>query len=74
MRLHVLDGHVFTYVGFAGTNALVPCLRRRPGWTGLQVKEVITKVRELCERLVVVIGSDGLSVEAQRNATIMFHS
>ncbi|KAG2453789.1 hypothetical protein HYH02_001998 [Chlamydomonas schloesseri] len=50
------------------------CKPHRPGWTGLQVKEVIIKVRELCERLVVVIGSDGLSVEAQKNATIMFHS
>ncbi|KAG2501690.1 hypothetical protein HYH03_000192 [Edaphochlamys debaryana] len=50
------------------------CKPHRPGWTGLPVKEVVTKVQDLCKRLVVVVGSDGLSVEAQRNATIMFHS
>jgi DNA-directed RNA polymerase II subunit RPB1 len=38
------------------------------------VKEVVDKVQGLCKRLVVVVGYDGLSVEAQRNATIMFHS
>ncbi len=46
----------------------------RHGWTGLPVKEVVTSVQTLCRNLVVVIGSDGLSVEAQNNATIMFHS
>ncbi|GLI67975.1 hypothetical protein VaNZ11_012311 [Volvox africanus] len=50
------------------------CKPHRPGWTGLPVKEVVVKVQDLCRRLVVVVGSDGLSVEAQRNATIMFHS
>jgi len=29
------------------------------------------QVQDLCQRLVVVSGQDGLSVEAQRNATIM---
>ena len=36
--------------------------------------EVISKVKGLSERLIVVVGDDPLSVEAQRNATIMFQS
>lgn len=30
------------------------------------------QVKELCAKLVVVVGQDALSIEAQRNATIMF--
>jgi hypothetical protein len=32
------------------------------------------QVQDLCTRLVVVPGDDGLSREAQRNATVMFMS
>lgn len=39
----------------------------------LDPKEVIAAVRELCAKCVVVPGTDGFSVEAQENATIMFH-
>ena len=35
---------------------------------------MVKKVRDLCSRLMVVPGSDGLSKEAQRNATTMFMS
>lgn len=41
--------------------------RRSP--SGLRVEEVIQRVRELVESLVVVKGNDGLSKEAQENAT-----
>ncbi|KAF5837019.1 DNA-dependent RNA polymerase II largest subunit [Dunaliella salina] len=43
----------------------------RPGYTNLGPLEVVKKVQDLCNRLIVVSGQDGLSVEAQRNATIM---
>lgn len=33
---------------------------------------VVRKIRELCEGLSVVAGDDMLSVEAQRNATLLF--
>lgn len=33
---------------------------------------VIRRIRELCEGLSVVSGDDALSVEAQRNATLLF--
>lgn len=33
---------------------------------------VIRRVRELCEGLSVVTGEDSLSIEAQRNATMLF--
>lgn len=36
--------------------------------------EVVHKVRVLSEKLTVVVGDDPLSVEAQRNATILFMS
>ena len=36
--------------------------------------EVVGKVRRLSDKLVVVVGEDPLSVEAQRNATILFMS
>lgn len=35
---------------------------------------VCIQVQDLCSRLSVVVGEDGLSKEAQRNATIMFMS
>jgi DNA-directed RNA polymerase II subunit RPB1 len=38
------------------------------------MRDVIEGVSHLCRSLNVVIGRDGLSVEAQRNATIMFHA
>lgn len=42
----------------------------RPG--GLCPTDVVSRVRELAEKLVVVVGKDGLSTEAQRNATVTF--
>lgn len=45
----------------------VPC-------TGLSPLEVVSKVRRLSEKLIVVGGDDPLSLEAQRNATILFMS
>ena len=36
--------------------------------------EVVRRVRELCDRLQVVEGQDLLSREAQRNATLLFHT
>ena len=38
----------------------------------LQPADVVRKVRELLKELVVVGGDDGLSVEAQKNATYNF--
>jgi len=35
---------------------------------------IVSKIRELAVKLVVVVGEDSLSVEAQRNATILFMS
>lgn len=46
----------------------------RVACTNLDPVEVVKKVKELCQRLVVVPGEDGLSKEAQRNATVMFLS
>ncbi|KAL6754081.1 hypothetical protein V8C86DRAFT_2713077 [Haematococcus lacustris] len=43
----------------------------RPGPTGLDPIYAIKQVQDLCSRLIVVAGEDGLSAEAQRNATIM---
>jgi DNA-directed RNA polymerase II subunit RPB1 len=42
----------------------------KPG--GLSPLDVVRAVRELSEKLVVVVGRDGLSTEAQRNATVTF--
>ncbi|GBF99636.1 DNA-directed RNA polymerase II subunit 1-like, partial [Raphidocelis subcapitata] len=42
----------------------------RPG--GLSPLDVVKRVQELSEKLVVVVGRDGLSTEAQRNATVTF--
>ena len=42
--------------------------------TALSPVDVVTRVRALCGRLVVVVGSDGLSREAQRNATLLFQA
>jgi DNA-directed RNA polymerase II subunit RPB1 len=42
--------------------------------TTLSPLDVIARVRALCARLVVVGGGDGLSREAQRNATLLFHA
>uniref|UniRef100_A0A7S0YI02 DNA-directed RNA polymerase subunit n=1 Tax=Polytomella parva TaxID=51329 RepID=A0A7S0YI02_9CHLO len=50
------------------------CRPHRKGWTKLPALDVIRRVRELCSRLVVVVGADSLSVEAQRNSTLMFYS
>lgn len=41
---------------------------------GLNPLEVITRVKELQEKLMVVDGPDLLSREAQRNATLLFLS
>lgn len=41
---------------------------------GLSPLEVVGKVKRLAEKLVVVVGDDPLSLEAQRNATILFMS
>lgn len=35
--------------------------------------QVIREIQELCAKTVVVPGEDSFSVEAQKNATIMFH-
>ena len=42
--------------------------------TGLSPLEVVQKVQALSEKLIVVVGDDLLSIEAQRNATILFMS
>jgi hypothetical protein len=36
--------------------------------------EVIRRVQEMCQKLKVVEGQDPLSREAQRNATLLFHT
>lgn len=41
---------------------------------GLSPMEVVYKVKSLANKLVVVVGDDPLSVEAQRNATVLFMS
>ncbi|EFN55020.1 hypothetical protein CHLNCDRAFT_134851 [Chlorella variabilis] len=43
-------------------------------WADLDPLEVVRRVRELCDRLQVVEGQDLLSREAQRNATLLFHT
>ena len=47
-----------------------PAKPPRPG--GLCPTDVVKRVRELADKLVVVVGKDGLSTEAQRNATVTF--
>ena len=42
--------------------------------TGLSPLKVIQEVRQLCSELVVVVGEDQLSLEAKRNATLLFHA
>ena len=54
--------------------SLPPLPKCRVACTNLDPVEVVKKVKELCQRLVVVPGEDGLSKEAQRNATVMFLS
>eukprot|EP00879_Flechtneria_rotunda_P006150 GHRR01006467.1.p1 GENE.GHRR01006467.1~~GHRR01006467.1.p1 ORF type:complete len:1335 (+),score=429.51 GHRR01006467.1:359-4363(+) len=39
---------------------------------GLHAADVVSKIRELSEKLLVVVGDDDLSKEAQRNATTTF--
>lgn len=41
--------------------------------TNLGPRTVVEAVQNLCKSLVTVTGSDRLSVEAQQNATLMFH-
>ena len=42
--------------------------------TGLNPLKVINEVRHLCSELHVVVGEDSLSLEAKRNATLLFHA
>ncbi|KAG1671615.1 hypothetical protein FOA52_006846 [Chlamydomonas sp. UWO 241] len=44
----------------------------RAGNSGLNPVDVVKKVKDLLSRLVIVPGDDGLSREAQRNASVMF--
>jgi hypothetical protein len=46
----------------------------KPGWSQLHPKYIIDQMHSLQKRLVVVAGKDGLSKEAQRNATVTFLS
>ncbi|GAB4819036.1 hypothetical protein N2152v2_006082 [Parachlorella kessleri] len=48
------------------------CRPHKRGPTGLSPLTVIATVREMCEKLKVVVGSDTLSKEAQRNATLLW--
>ena len=41
---------------------------------GLSPLKVIQEVQQLCSELVVVVGEDALSLEAKRNATLLFHA
>jgi DNA-directed RNA polymerase II subunit RPB1 len=50
------------------------CRTHRAEPTGLDPVFVVRRVDELCRKLRVVEGADPLSLEAQRNATIMFFS
>ena len=45
---------------------------RKP--TGLDPRHVVDKVDELCRSITVVPGSDALSVEAQKNATLLLQA
>jgi hypothetical protein len=36
--------------------------------------ECVRRIRELCDKLQIVEGQDSLSREAQRNATLLFHT
>ena len=45
---------------------------RKP--TGLDPRRVVEKVDELCRNIMVVPGSDALSVEAQKNATLLLQA
>ncbi|CAN0056726.1 unnamed protein product, partial [Sphacelaria rigidula] len=45
---------------------------RNHGESDMSPTYVVRRVRELCEGLSVVTGDDDLSVEAQRNATLLF--
>lgn len=42
--------------------------------TGLSPLRVIQEVQQLCSELHVVVGNDELSLEAKRNATLLFHA
>jgi len=41
---------------------------------GLNPLKVINDVKQLCSELHVVVGEDNLSLEAKRNATLLFHA
>ena len=41
---------------------------------GLSPLKVIREVQQLCSELHVVVGEDDLSLEAKRNATLLFHA
>jgi len=41
---------------------------------GLNPLKVINEVKQLCSELHVVVGEDNLSLEAKRNATLLFHA
>lgn len=45
---------------------------RGHGESDMSPTYVIRRIRELCEGLSVVLGDDALSLEAQRNATLLF--
>ena len=51
-----------------------PCVWRSVCHIGLSPLKVILEVRQLCTELHVVVGEDDLSVEAKRNATLLFHA
>ncbi|KAL4452229.1 hypothetical protein ABPG75_007891 [Micractinium tetrahymenae] len=50
------------------------CRPHKRGFTDLDPLEVVRRVQELCQKLMVVEGQDALSREAQRNATLLFHT
>lgn len=50
------------------------CKPHKRGHTDLDPLVVVSRVRELCQKLTVVVGTDALSKEAQSNATLLFMS
>jgi DNA-directed RNA polymerase II subunit RPB1 len=50
------------------------CKPHRRGPTDLDPLDVVRRIQELCAKLQVVEGQDPLSREAQRNATLLFHT
>ena len=51
------------------------CKPHKPGsQTDISVRHVLSTLAELEQKLVVVVGNDALSTEAQHNATLLFRS